>query len=74
MRLSESIKRLRLEKNMTQAQLADRLGVTPQAVSKWERSESLPDISMLLPIAREFGVSLDELFDNTVAGIEKADS
>lgn len=64
MSFSQNVKRLRLEKNLTQEQLASSLGVSAQAVSKWETSETYPDGSLLVPIARELGVSLDELFDN----------
>lgn len=64
MSLSHNIKRLRLDKELTQEQLAAALGVSPQAVSKWETSETYPDGSLLVPLARELGVSLDELFDN----------
>ena len=46
---------------MTQEQLAALLGITNVAVSKWEREESCPDISMLIPLAQIFNVSLDEL-------------
>ena len=58
---SENIKRLRKERNLTQEALADFLGVSFQAVSKWERGESYPDIEMLPEIAVYFGVSVDEL-------------
>lgn len=64
MSLSENIKKLRLEKNMTQEQLAAKLCVSAQAVSKWERSETYPDGSLLVPLANAFGVSLDSLFGN----------
>ncbi|MBR2371014.1 MAG: helix-turn-helix transcriptional regulator [Clostridia bacterium] len=64
MSLSGNIKRLRLEKNLTQEQLAARLGVSAQAVSKWETSETYPDGALLVPLARELEVSLDELFEN----------
>ena len=64
MSLSANIKRLRLEKNMTQEQLATKLGVTAQAVSKWETSETYPDGALLVPLATELDVSLDELFGN----------
>lgn len=64
MSLSANIKRLRLEKNMTQEQLASRLGVSAQAVSKWETSETYPDGALLVPLANELSVSLDTLFDN----------
>ena len=64
MSLSSNIKRLRLEKTLTQEQLAAKLGVTAQAVSKWETSETYPDGTLLVPLANELEVSLDELFDN----------
>lgn len=64
MSLSANIKRLRLEKNITQEQLAAKLGVSAQAVSKWETSETYPDGALLVPLANELEVSLDELFGN----------
>ena len=64
MSLSANIKRLRQEKNLTQEQLAAKLGVSAQAVSKWETSETYPDGALLVPLANELGVSLDTLFDN----------
>ena len=64
MSLSGNIKRLRLEKNWTQEQLATKLYVSAQAVSKWETSETYPDGALLVPLANELEVSLDELFGN----------
>ena len=64
MSLSANIKRLRLEKNLTQEQLATKLGVSAQAVSKWETSETYPDGALLVSLANELEVSLDELFGN----------
>lgn len=64
MSLGENIKQARNAKNMTQAQLAEALRVSPQAVSKWETSETYPDGSILVPLANLLGVSLDTLFDN----------
>lgn len=64
MSLSNNIKKLRLEKNLTQEQLATKLGISAQAVSKWETSETYPDGSLLVPLANELEVSLDVLFDN----------
>ena len=58
---SEIFKQLRKERDLTQEALADYLGVSFQAVSKWERGESYPDIEMLPEIAVYFGVSVDEL-------------
>lgn len=51
----------RQNKNMTQEELANRLGITPQALSKWERGISLPDIAMLPDIARILEISTDDL-------------
>jgi len=58
---SENIKRLRREHDLTQEAIADFLGISFQAVSKWERGESYPDIEMLPEIAVYFGISVDEL-------------
>ena len=57
----QTIKRLREAKNMTQAELADRIGVSSKAVSKWETSKGLPDISLMEPLSRALGVSVVEL-------------
>ena len=64
MGLSQNIKRLRLERKLTQEQLAVALGVSAQAVSKWETSDTYPDGELLVPLATKLGVSLDELFGN----------
>ena len=62
--LSDNIKRLRKEKDITQETLADFLGISFQSVSKWERNESLPDITLVPAIANYFGVTIDELMGN----------
>lgn len=61
-RLGENIAALRRATGLTQELLADRLGVTSQAVSKWERQLSCPDVSLLPTMAEVFGVPIDELF------------
>ena len=58
----EAIKAFREKKNMTQAELADRIGVTDKAVSKWETGRGLPDITLIEPIAKALGLSVGELF------------
>ena len=61
MTIGESIRHHRNKLNLTQAQLAERLNVTPQAVSKWESGAGLPDLSMAVPLARALGTTTDEL-------------
>jgi len=59
--VGKKIKEFRLKKNMTQEQLAAELNVSYQAVSKWERSATTPDISLIPLIAEKLGVSCDAL-------------
>ena len=59
--LNERIKQLRKDKGWTQGQLAEQLGVTDKAVSKWEVGEANPDISLLVKMAQLFGVTVDYL-------------
>ena len=61
MQIGQIIRKYRKSKNMTQEEMAERLGVTAPAVNKWERGNSLPDITLLAPIARLLGISLDTL-------------
>ncbi len=61
MTIGANIKRLRSAKNTTQEQLSVAMNVTCAAVSKWERGETYPDITLLQPLAYFFGVTLDEL-------------
>ena len=58
MSLGEKISALRKEKNYTQSELGNLLGVTYQAVSKWERDDSMPDFDMISKMAKLFGVSI----------------
>ena len=61
--LGRRIARLRLEYGMTQERLAMKMGVTAQAVSKWENDLSAPDIMLLPELARTLGVTVDELLE-----------
>jgi len=61
MTIGTNIKRLRMNKGVTQEQLGDALGVSGQAVSKWENESALPDILFLPRLAEYFGISIDEL-------------
>lgn len=59
--LGKRIAALRHEKELKQDELAEKLGVSPQAVSKWENDQTCPDISLLPLLAKTLGVSVDEL-------------
>ena len=63
MELGAKIKELRQSRGMTQEQVAQKLNVSNQTVSKWETGAACPDLSLIVPIARLFGVTTDELFD-----------
>ena len=58
-----TIKQLREKKKMTQAELAERIGVSSKTVSKWETAKGLPDISLLQPLAQALGISVIELMN-----------
>ena len=60
--MSRVIRRLRTERGWTQEELGERVGVSAQAVSKWETEQSLPDIAQLPLLAKAFGVTTDLLF------------
>ena len=61
---------LRNEHNMTQMELADRLGISFQAISNWERGNTMPDISKLPELAEIFNVTIDEILRENVVAIE----
>ncbi|MBD5502527.1 MAG: helix-turn-helix transcriptional regulator [Lachnospiraceae bacterium] len=61
MQIGQVIRQYRKKKDMTQEEMANRLGVTAPAVNKWENGNSMPDITLLAPIARLLDISLDTL-------------
>ena len=63
LKIGEKIKAKRRERDLTQEELANILGVSKAAVSKWENEESYPDISLLPQIAQLFHITMDELFN-----------
>jgi transcriptional regulator with XRE-family HTH domain len=65
MELGKKIKQYRFKAGLTQEQLAQKLGLGPQSVSKWETSVAMPDITTLPLLAEVFGISIDDLFDLT---------
>ncbi len=65
MEIGNKIKLLRAKAGLTQEQLATKLGISAQSVSKWETAITMPDITLLPTLAAELGVTIDELFDLT---------
>lgn len=61
METKDAILKLRRQHNLSQNEMAERLFVTRQAVSRWETGETVPNTDTLIVIAKEFGVSVDEL-------------
>ncbi len=72
MQVGKVIRKYRKDKNMTQEEMAKRLGVTAPAVNKWENDNSFPDISLLPPIARLLNISIDTLlsYENELSDVE----
>ena len=70
MELHERIYQLRKEKNLTQQELADQLGVSRQAVSRWEMGTAKTEIESLASLSRIFGITVDELLTGEQAAVE----
>ena len=70
-KVGEFIKKLRKENHLTQAEFAEKYGITYQAVSNWEHGKNLPDIALLKQIADDFNVSIDELLGNEKKPLKK---
>lgn len=71
MKLSENLKIIRKENNLSQEQLAEQLGVSRQAVSKWESDQSYPEMDKVLLICKLYGYGIDELMNENVAVVKE---
>ena len=60
-KIGKFILQLRKEKNMTQKELAEKLGVTDRAISKWENGRGMPELSLMKTLCDELGISVNEL-------------
>ena len=69
--IGQNIRKLRKDRGWTQEELAAKLNISPQAVSKWESEVTSPDISQVIPLTALFGVSADVLFGIRPDGMEK---
>ena len=67
---SDNLKKFRQQKNLTQEQAAEILGVSPHTVSRWECSTTLPDVTMLPKIAKLYCVTIDDFFRETSVAYE----
>ena len=62
-KISNLIKTKRKEKGLTQEELANRINVTEKAISRWETARGTPDISLLVPLSNELGISVSEILN-----------
>lgn len=70
-KIGKAIKTLRTKNHLTQAELADKLGVTYQAVSKWENGKNIPDVAILKQISQEFHIPLEALLEGQIPRMKK---
>ena len=73
MTLGERIQNMRKEMGLSQEELAERIGVSRQSVSKWENDAALPDTDKVLQLSRLFGVSADALLTGSSAAPQAAE-
>lgn len=71
MKLSDNLKIIRKENNLSQEQLAEQLGVSRQAVSKWESGQSYPEMDKVLLICKLFNYNIDELMNENIKEVEE---
>ena len=72
--IGEKLSKLRKENGISQEELAEKLNISRQAISKWENNESLPDTENLIAIAKLFNVSIDFLVGNKMVDSEQKNS
>ena len=72
--IGDKLKNLRRNRDLTQEEVATHIGISYQAISKWERGDGYPDITMLPTLANYFGVSVDELIGmDEISSAQKLD-
>ena len=69
MNLGKKIAELRKKNNLSQEELADKVGVARQTISKWETGDTTPDINQVKIISKIFNISIDELVDNDINSV-----
>ena len=71
MTIAEKLKQLRKDNNMTQEDLAEKLNVSRQTISKWETNTTIPDADNIVAISKLFNITTDELLDYRVETVQK---
>lgn len=71
MNFGRNIAEMRKKNGMSQENVAEKLGVSRQTISKWEMNETLPDICQSMELAKLYGVTVDELLDDTEADVKE---
>lgn len=69
--LSENLKRIRKDNNLSQEQLAEKLGVSRQSVSKWENGEAYPEMDKVLQLCKMFNLNIDELLNQDIKEVNE---
>jgi len=70
-KIGKFIKKIREDNKLTQKELADKLGVTFQAVSKWENGKNVPDISIIKEMSKEFNIDINEILEGEKKEVKK---
>lgn len=69
-KIGKFIKECRTQNNLTQLQLAERLGITDRAISKWENGKAMPDSSIMLDLCKELKITVNDLLSGEVVTVE----
>ena len=72
-KIGKFIAKCRKEKNMTQAELAEKLNITDRAISKWETGKGMPDSSIMLDLCNELNITVNELLSGEMIKMENYD-
>ena len=72
LKIGKFIAECRKQKQLTQLQLADKLGITDKAISKWERGIAMPDTSIMLELCDILGISVNELLNGEIINVENS--
>ena len=72
MNLSDNLKKIRKENNLTQEDLAEKLGVSRQSVSKWESNQAYPEMDKVVQICKMFNLNMDDLLNQDIKEVNNS--